>query len=854
MTKQDDCGESAPANPGKAIILLSDGTGNSSAKLFKTNVWRMYQAVDLGPAESGKVAQIAFYDNGVGSSGIRPLRALSAVFGFGLKRNILDIYRFLARNYEAGDRIYAFGFSRGAFTIRLLVAMICNQGVVAFDSERELAVRSVDAWREFNRHNHATVPILTALGRRVRDGWIAAKRALFGQAFKARAPEAMPDIEFVGVWDTVAAYGGPIVEITRGIDTWIWPLTMTDHCLSPKVKAARHAMSLDDERDAFQPVPWDEFCESLQADKAERAAAEAQDEEERALHAALAEKHRTRLQQVWFAGVHADVGGGYPDESLSYVSLLWMMDGAREAGLRLLERRVSNIKASANPLGPIHDSRAGMAAYYRYQPRKIAALLHPKSLDGPGHGPEHAKERRKSQMIRQTRILRDPTWGEKAYQPQGLLLSCKVHESVMARIMSGTDDYAPIGLPEEFTVEPPPGGLAGRVPPYDPATLSNIEAVHKERADHQEAAFDSVWMRRLWYFITVWATLMLVVLPGLSRWDWVPNWLKNAILWPTATDARWIVRNLTGWIGELLPSFLDPWFLAFQDYTGSFAALIALILFAMGMGVRQERRVRDRSREIWRAAMTRGVPERPTRSVLRSIRNSDLYQMIFQFLKWRILPHVFGLLLLAFLFYLALVLATQGYLLLTREDSCEGSQASAPVAGGPITFRTDAPCNPTGIVVEAKHRYRVTFRINETWRDGAHIVALQTGPAEESEADLALGLSADKMGLAGYLGLPLRRVVYGRWLEPYYAIRHQGGVAIFSLKLQRHAKDPALYTSEFTAREGGDLFLFANEAVLPFSMSFFYQDRQIPLLGRTLNVGNSGTATVVVVDQEIAAQ
>ena len=84
----------------KSIILFSDGTGNSSAKLFKTNVWRLYEAVDLGPAEAGKPKQIAFYDDGVGSSSFRPLSLLGGIFGRGLKRNVLQIYSYVCRNYD----------------------------------------------------------------------------------------------------------------------------------------------------------------------------------------------------------------------------------------------------------------------------------------------------------------------------------------------------------------------------------------------------------------------------------------------------------------------------------------------------------------------------------------------------------------------------------------------------------------------------------------------------------------------------------------------------------------------------------------------------------------------------------
>src|SRR5687767_15926426 len=102
--------ESHPTTPEaskpKSIVLFSDGTGNSSAKLFKTNVWRLYEAVDLGPPAEGKRHQISYYDDGVGTSAFKPLALLGGAFGWGLKRNVLDIYRFACRNYRAGDEIY----------------------------------------------------------------------------------------------------------------------------------------------------------------------------------------------------------------------------------------------------------------------------------------------------------------------------------------------------------------------------------------------------------------------------------------------------------------------------------------------------------------------------------------------------------------------------------------------------------------------------------------------------------------------------------------------------------------------------------------------------------------------------
>src|SRR3954467_9555264 len=109
----------------RKIVVLSDGTGNSSAALWRTNVWRTFDAIDLSGSE-----QVAFYDDGVGTSSFKPLAILGGAFGSGLKRNVLDIYKFLCLNYKEGDQIFAFGFSRGAFTIRVLIGLVLSQNLV----------------------------------------------------------------------------------------------------------------------------------------------------------------------------------------------------------------------------------------------------------------------------------------------------------------------------------------------------------------------------------------------------------------------------------------------------------------------------------------------------------------------------------------------------------------------------------------------------------------------------------------------------------------------------------------------------------------------------------------------------
>src|SRR5262245_6540223 len=135
----------------KVIVLLADGTGNSAAKLFKTNVWRLYRALDLSDSPQRGLRQVAYYHDGVGTSSFRPLTILGGVFGIGLKRNVLDLYSFLCRNYERGDRIYVFGFSRGAFTVRVLASLIATQGILTCPTEQELSRYVPDMYRRYRR-------------------------------------------------------------------------------------------------------------------------------------------------------------------------------------------------------------------------------------------------------------------------------------------------------------------------------------------------------------------------------------------------------------------------------------------------------------------------------------------------------------------------------------------------------------------------------------------------------------------------------------------------------------------------------------------------------------------------------
>src|SRR3954454_21846385 len=148
----------------KRIILLSDGTGNAASGVWRTNVWRIFESLDLTGSN-----QVAIYDDGVGTSSFKPLAILGGAFGWGLKRNILDLYKFVCRNYEPDSKLFLFGFSRGAFTARLLADVILQQGLVRARSEAELHDLARKAYRAYRAHGYHSVLRLEHPLRKIRD-------------------------------------------------------------------------------------------------------------------------------------------------------------------------------------------------------------------------------------------------------------------------------------------------------------------------------------------------------------------------------------------------------------------------------------------------------------------------------------------------------------------------------------------------------------------------------------------------------------------------------------------------------------------------------------------------------------
>ncbi len=217
------------------------GQAISAAKSFKTNVWRLYQALDLTDG-----TQLAVFGDGVGTSSIKIMQYLGRALGLGVKRNVLNLYKFLCLNYSDGDRIWAFGFSRGAFTVRLLVDLIHHEGLVSFLSEEELDRAAIAAYRAYrSRTFHTKIPWVR-VGRSIRDLAVRLRNWATGARQYSEIKDAtydqgrhIIDIHFVGVWNTVAAYGLPVKELTLAFHKWVWPMLFVDRSLPPNVLTAR---------------------------------------------------------------------------------------------------------------------------------------------------------------------------------------------------------------------------------------------------------------------------------------------------------------------------------------------------------------------------------------------------------------------------------------------------------------------------------------------------------------------------------------------------------------------------------------------------------------------------------------
>jgi uncharacterized protein (DUF2235 family) len=783
----------------KNVVLLSDGTGNSSAKLFRTNVWRLFQALDLTDPSK----QVAYYDNGVGTSSFKLFAALGGIFGFGLKRNVIAIYSFCCRNYQEGDKIYGFGFSRGAFTMRIVAGFIARIGLVAYDgNEAHLARDAKTAYRQYRRERKYHSGIFVTPLRAVRD--FVRHKILGVPTIDKINLVPIDKFHFLGVWDTVGAYGGPIEEITRAIDYYYWPLSMPDQFMNHKITRACHALALEDERDAFQPVLWDDRY--VRGDGKLRPV----DQDWTPLPSdpdkPLADIDKERISQVWFVGVHTDVGGGYPQDGLSYVSLQWMMTRAHVYGLQYLPQQVDLLRLSVNPYDKLNDSRHGFAGYYRYRPRNLRDLYR----QPPYKLSLKQDIRRVLRMLANKEDPEEELREELGRQPVARPAP-KIHEAVLDRIAKGNDGYAPIVLPQTYDVVTHAGGIV-------PNTSLPIDAHAATRARRQGTVWDWVWGRRIVYFMAVFAAVYLLALPLIEKWR--PG--------RGAASPFEIVTPLIDLVGAFLPAFVKPWLDAFRNSPGRFVVGLVVALALMWIGGWMQTHIRDLMRRIWKEPAQSA--ERDD-SWIHRLRSAGPYRAFFYVLKYWILPAIFAALLFVILLYVGFCLISR--ISFTWFDAaghvCASTAPAVPVTSksAPKSFETKALCTPTGLAVKKGSHYEAVLTVTEPWEDGYKFMESDPRKAKGIETGPE-GFGYDKMTPKMYFGLPLRRQIASNWFATILRADNKGFGEINPAFVRDESSGPSgppRYKATFRAPRDGEIFVYVNDSVVgwPGYFDLFYR-------------------------------
>ena len=369
------------------IAVFFDGTTNVKSRMGGTNVWLAYKAAASRAADGSD--QISHYVEGVGTHGHPLIRKFSEISGFGLTERIGRAYLNICLDYSPENtRIYLFGFSRGAFTARCVAGLIRRMGllkkedlILMSSKRRKRLVRDmVKAYRSEEVVPNNATPVARMLFR--------------GLNMRGITALIDADIEMVGVWDTVDAVGVPYDWMRIALDRpyrWLTKRRLWgfhDAKLPKGVHFGAHALALDEERRAFMHSPW--------------------------------EPDR-RVNETWFAGSHADVGGGYPDEQgLSRIPLMWMVDLAEKRGFAFREDKKSEYRLDGNHRGVAHDSRKGL----------INSLI-------------SYRTRRPT-----------PTHASNGIDAMDWSTSVAVHKSVVDRMTDGTDFYAPKSImPSDSVVD-----------------------------------------------------------------------------------------------------------------------------------------------------------------------------------------------------------------------------------------------------------------------------------------------------------------------------------------------------------------------------------------------------------------
>ena len=303
----------------RRLVLCFDGTWNSVKD--HTNVSRIHAAIHARPeSKDNQIPQLKYYDEGVGTD--LGSKLTGGAFGFGLTKNIVQGYVWLMRHFQPGDRIFLFGFSRGAYTARSLAGMIGKCGIYKLASDAsgglggtrnpmEIGQQVVELYK---RSNATGIDPLTELG----------------------GDTQITNIHFVGVWDTVGALGIPFVTLNLAE-------AFHNTKLGRHVDNAFHAVAIDEHRKDYQATLWTE----------------------------VPEPQRQVVEQRWFPGAHANVGGGYRDDLLPDKPLAWIAEKARMCGLELND---APLRLDGNEYrSPVRDSFSefafGLYQWLRFKQR-----------------------------------------------------------------------------------------------------------------------------------------------------------------------------------------------------------------------------------------------------------------------------------------------------------------------------------------------------------------------------------------------------------------------------------------------------------------------------------------------------
>ncbi len=381
---------------GKNIVICIDGTENQ-IEINISNVLKVYRVA----RQTSK--QVVYYDQGIGTIGLQNtwksaeqerIRFKDSAFGQSLDQKVIGAYEFLVSHYEDGDKIYLFGFSRGAYAVRALAGMIYLVGLLKPD-QVNLSGSAYTAYKDASLNDDEA------------EAWN------FKRISKARTI----GIEFLGIWDTVSSVFRPDNENPWGYTRQ--KLKYTEN--SPAVKIVRHAMAIDERRRMFRVERW------------------LREWEYKSNPHSQGERREQDVKEVWFAGSHSDVGGGYERENsaLSQIPFLWMVKEAEAAGLDINERmrkHVGGIKRwsdntkhtypAPSHLGMMHDSMTAKWKFLEYLPKSAEFKEWP---------------RRRSLFglyfpCKEPRFIKSGDW---------------VHQSAFDRTQEAQPEYRPINWPAD---------------------------------------------------------------------------------------------------------------------------------------------------------------------------------------------------------------------------------------------------------------------------------------------------------------------------------------------------------------------------------------------------------------------